>query len=423
MKRKIANGIVIFMLLAVCGIFTGAREGKAVTWSKKTYTVTKGKFKFYAHLSKNKKKSWVYLVKPKKKKASPTSLKFPKKIKKAAVTRIGADMSIMGDGDNEFYKNIFDVWVEYAHGCDGYCRANSKIKTMSLPPALTQIDYTSFSGMSALTKVRIPDKVKVLHAETFYGCRKLKEVKLPKNLSSFSNYLCFDDCPKLDKVTLSRKNKKYTVSNDILMSKDNKTLIWAIPKKTTITVPDTIETIESGAFFNSQVKNIKLGKYVTNLKSSSIMGTKIETISIDEGNPAYAVDGQCIYNKKDASLVVGIAKNAQLVISDKVKKLTGTASLCGSLSEDRQLYLLDIPASVIWLGKNWDEVLPVSGLSKVYFRGATPPQVEKKGGYYAASLPVFCDIYVPKGSLSVYKNWYKKLDLYEDTEKEEWHTF
>lgn len=370
MKRKIANGIVIFMLLAVCGIFTGAAEGKAVTWSKKTYTVTKGKFKFYAHLSKNKKKSWVYLVKPKKKKASPTSLKFPKKIKKAAVTRIGADMSIMGDGDNEFYKNIFDVWVEYAHGCDGYCRANSKIKTMSLPPALTQIDYTSFSGMSALTKVRIPDKVKVLHAETFYGCRKLKEVKLPKNLSSFSNYLCFDDCPKLDKVTLSRKNKKYTVSNDILMSKDNKTLIWAIPKKTTITVPNTIETIESGAFFNSQVKNIKLGKYVTNLKSGSIMGTKIETISIDEENPAYAVDGQCIYNKRDASLVVGIAKNAQLVISDKVKKLTGTASLCGSLSEDRQLHLLDIPASVIWLGKNWDEVLSVSGLAKVYFRGA-----------------------------------------------------
>lgn len=423
MKRKIANGIVIFMLLAVCGIFTGAAEGKAVTWSKKTYTVTKGKFKFYAHLSKNKKKSWVYLVKPKKKKASPTSLKFPKKIKKAAVTRIGADMSIMGDGDNEFYKNIFDIWVEYAHRCDGYCRENSKIKTMSLPPALTQIDNTSFSGMSALTKVRIPDKVKALYGETFYGCRKLKEVKLPKNLSLFSNYLCFDDCPKLDKVTLSRKNKKYTVSNGILMSKDNKTLIWAIPKKITITVPDTIETIESGAFFNSQVKDIKLGKYVTNLKSGSIMGTKIETISIDEENPVYAVDGQCIYNKKDASFVVGIAKNAQLVISDKIKKLTGTASLCGSLSEDRQLYLLDIPASIIWLGKNWNEVLSVSGLGKVYFRGVTPPQVEKKGGYYAASLPVFCGIYVPKASLSVYKNWYKELGLYEYIDKKEWHTF
>lgn len=282
MKRKIVNGIAIFMLLAACGIFIGVREGKAVTWSRKTYTVTKGKFKFYAHLSKDKKKSWVYLVKPKKKKASPTSLKFPKKIKKAAVTRIGADMSIMGDNDPQFYKNIFDIWVEYAHGVDGFCRANSKIRTMLLPSTVTQIDDTSFSGMRALTKVRIPDKVKVLHAETFYGCKKLKEVKLPKNLSSFSNYLCFADCPKLDKVTLSRKNKKFAVSNDMLMSKDKKTMIWAIPKKTTITVPDTVQSIESGAFFNSQVKNIQLGKEVTNLKSGSISGTKIETVTIAE---------------------------------------------------------------------------------------------------------------------------------------------
>lgn len=423
MKRKIVNGIAIFMLLAACGIFIGVREGKAVTWSRKTYTVTKGKFKFYAHLSKDKKKSWVYLVKPKKKKASPTSLKFPKKIKKAAVTRIGADMSIMGDNDPQFYKNIFDIWVEYAHGVDGFCRANSKIRTMLLPSTVTQIDDTSFSGMRALTKVRIPDKVKVLHAETFYGCKKLKEVKLPKNLSSFSNYLCFADCPKLDKVTLSRKNKKFAVSNDMLMSKDKKTMIWAIPKKTTITVPDTVQSIESGAFFNSQVKNIQLGKEVTNLKSGSISGTKIETVTIAEENPVYAVDGQCIYNKRNDSLVVGIAKNEQLVISDKVKKLTKAASLCGSLSEERQLCLLDIPASVVWLGKNWDDVLSVSALAKVYFRGATPPQVEKRGGYYAASLPVFCDIYVPKASLSLYKNWYKKLELYEDTEKEQWHTF
>lgn len=135
------------------------------------------------------------------------------------------------------------------------------------------------------------------------------------------------------------------------------------------------------------------------------------------------MDGQCIYNKRNDSLVVGIAKNEQLVISDKVKKLTKAASLCGSLSEERQLCLLDIPASVVWLGKNWDDVLSVSALAKVYFRGATPPQVEKRGGYYAASLPVFCDIYVPKASLSLYKNWYKKLELYEDTEKEQWHTF
>lgn len=100
-------------------------QEKAVSWDlSETYTVTKLDFRFYAHLSK--------------------------------------------DGD-------------------GYCRDNSKIKTMTLPATVTEIDPTAFSGMRALTKLDIPDNVKVLNAETFYGCSGLREVKLPENLSEISS--------------------------------------------------------------------------------------------------------------------------------------------------------------------------------------------------------------------------------------------
>lgn len=424
MKKKLTGCIGAFACLLVLGIFMGTTGGKAATWNtKKTYTVTKGAFKFYAHLSKDKKKSWVYMVKPKKKKASPAKLDFPKKIKKANVIRIGADMSIMGDHDSEFYKNVFNEWIEHAHKVDGSCRGNRKIKTMLFPSTVTEIDATSFSGMRQLTKVKIPDKVKTLYAETFYGCRKLKEVKLPKNLSTFSPYTCFDDCPKLDKVTLSKKNKTYRIKNDVLLTKDGKTLIWAIPKKKTILVPDTVQVIESGAFYDSHARTIKLGKNVTKLANDSMSGTNIETITVDDANPVYAKDGQCIYRKEDGTLAVAVAKQAELVISNKVKKLTSDATLCGTLSEDRELYLLDIPASVVCLGQDWIFTFRVSTLGKVYYRSPTPPQLEKPSDETSASLPIFCDIYVPKASLSVYQNWYKSIDHFQFVEKGDWHTF
>ena len=400
-------------------------QEKIASWNtSKSYTVTKGSFKFYAHLSKDKKKAWVYKVTTKKKKASPTKLNFPKKIKKVKVTRIGADMSFEPEEDLDFYQNVFGTWVEYAHDCDGYNRANSKIKTMTLPATVTEIERSSFSGMRSLTKVKIPDKVKFLDAEIFYGCQKLREVKLPKSFTEFSSYTCFEDCPKLGKLTISKKNKKFTVKDGLLLSKNGKSLVWVAPKKKTVTVPDHVTTIETGAFYSSNATTVKLGKNISDLQGDCLSGTEIEEITIDKANPVYAKDGQCIYRKTDGLLVVAIAKSAELVISNKVKKITADATLCGTLTEGRDVRLLDIPASVTWLGVEWNFAISVgTGDSKVYFRGATPPQLEEGGGEFNAKLPIFCQIYVPKASLKAYQDWYKSVGEFMYVDEKNWHTF
>lgn len=277
--------------------------------------------------------------------------------------------------------------------------------------------------MHSLKKVKIPDKVKELEGETFYGCKKLQEVKLSKKLVKLEPYTCFDDCPKLNKVTLSKANKHLKIENNTLLTKDGKNLIWVIPKKKNISVPDTVEIIETGAFYSSQAKKIHLGKRVIELQTDCLSGTKIETIDVDKENPVYAKDGQCIYRKDDGALVIGVAKQAKLVISNKVQKLTREATLCGTLSEDRELYLLDIPSSVTWLGKEWVFALPVSALGKVYYRSVTPPQLEKSGNDGDAQLQIFCEIYVPKQSLAAYQNWYRAAGDFDFIDKEDWHTF
>ena len=398
-----------------------AAQEKAVSWDlSETYTVTKRNFRFYAHLSKDGEKAWVYKIEAEEE-AAPTSLDFPNIIKKANVTRIGADMS--DDPEQEFYKNVFDVWVENAHGCDGYCRDNSKIKTMTLPATVTEIDQTAFSGMIALTELEIPDQVKVLNAETFYGCSGLREVKLPENLSEISPYNCFAECPKLDKFTISEKNEKFTVESGVLLTKDGKSLVLVPPKKKTVTIPDSVTTIKTRAFYDSYATTITLGKNVVDLEEACLSGEKIENILIDDANPVYAIDGQCIYRKEDGLLAIAIAKSAELIISDKVKKISADSILCGTLSEDRGVNLLDIPASVTWLGAEWVFAINMGASAKVYFRGTTPPQLEEGGEEFNAKLPIFCKVYVPEESLKAYQDWYKDTGDFKYIEKKDWHTF
>ena len=435
-------GVFVFFVVACCGaavpqttpMLTGLIGGstvKAATYQEKiaswdtsnSYTVTKGGFKFYAHLSKDKKSAWVYKVTTKNKKAAPTKLDFPKKIENVNVTRVGADMSFEPEEDLDFYQNVFGVWVEYAHDCDGYGMANSKIKSMTLPTTVTEIERAAFSGMRALTKVKIPDKVKVLDSEIFYGCKKLKEVKLPKNLTEISSHTCFADCPKLDKLALSKKSKKFTVKNGLLLSKNGKSLVWAAPKKKTVTVPKNVTTIETGAFYSSNATTVKLGKNISNLQRDCLSGTKIKKITVDKANPVYAKSGQCIYRKSDGLLAVAIAKSAELVVSNKVKKITADATLCGSLTEGRGVKLLDIPASVTWLGVEWVFAIHMGASAKVYFRGTKPPQLEEGGEEFNAKLPIFCEVYVPKGSLKAYQDWYKTVGEFSFIEKKDWHTF
>lgn len=420
-KRTIAGVGILFISLCI-GMFAGAAYGRAATWKvgkwdmKGTQTVTKGDFTFKAHISKDKKEAWVYFVEATKQ-DSPAALDFPKEIRKAKVTKIGADMLSVDEVD--FYKNVFGKWVEYAHDADGYCKAIKNVTSMTLPETVTEIDEAAFSGMRALKKVKIPGLVKELHRDTFYGCQKLQEVNLPRKLSYLALDSCFDDCPELTKVTLPKSNQKYVMEDGILLSKNKKKLIWVIPGKSKLTIPKSVTTIASGSFFNCQVDKLHITKNIKKLEINCFSNAVCD-VTVDRANPVYAKDGQCIYRKKDKAIVVGIAKYQMLKISDKIKRIPKEASICGQLSEDGQLEWLDISASVSEIHED-SPILWLSTGSKVYFRRQSPPKLIQ-GSSEGKALPIFCEVYVPAKSLDAYKNWYKKYDCYSTIDKGDWHT-
>lgn len=322
----------------------------------------------------------------------PGNIRFP---------RIGHSYSL-NKGD-EFNCNVFGEWVEYAHGVDGYKDTFKHIEKVVIPSKVTQLEDTAFAGLRKLKKVIFSDAISTISGEVFYGCKSLSSITLPKSLTTIE-HTAFADCNALKKVTLSSECQTMKVKNGCLLSKNGRTLWWVAPGLKKVTVPDTVRVIKEYAAANKVVTKVTLGKKVSDIRAFAFQSRKLKDIQIKKGNKTIAKKDQCIYNKKNGTLLVGIAKNKKLKICSKVKKLDEQVL---SMGGTRYLMRLDIPSSVKTLNGRWTGSIEVSLSGKIFFRGAEPPRVTGAVDESYCYVPIFLKVYVPKKSLKKYKQWYK----------------
>lgn len=396
-------GFLMLLLCLAAGGLLLAKPSKAAGWNEnKMLTVKKGAFTFKAYFSKDKKKAWIYEVVVKPKKGSTKTLKFPARIKGKPVTKLGHSEKL-GE-DEEFYSNIFNVVIEEAHDCDGYRASIKKIQKLVIPKTVKEFTHGTFSGLHALKKVTLPAHVKELPVSLFYGCPKLKSVTLPNKLKEF----CIDsfaDCPSIRTMKISKSNKKFRIKKGVVLSKDNKNLYWVLPMTDKVSIPNQAERIWSGAFGDCGVEKLMLPASVQVLEAGALSCVALTDVRVDDNNPVYARDGQCIYHKSKGELAVAIAKEDKVVISSKVTELNENSSLAGSNRLDR----VDIPVSVKRLVEGWMFFPNIS--CKVYFHSLTPPQiVAELPGYMLCRYPFANPVYVPAAAKDAYIKWAEEHD-------------
>lgn len=209
---------------------------------------------------------------------------------------------------DEGYKSGFII--------DSYsdCHCNAVMEQVILPSTIEKIGERAFANVTHMEEIVIPDSVKEIGAMAFQGCVRLKRVKLPNELKSISAE-CFEDCD-LEKIT----------------------------------IPNSVEAIDWGAFMGHDYDDVNHGSQFTNPNPKLIDHTmlNLKKVVIPSGV------------KTIGKLAFSDCPNlSEVVISDGVKKICGLA-----FSGCKNLVKITLPKSVDEIERNafattpWIESFP-----------------------------------------------------------------
>ena len=223
---------------------------------------------------------------------------------------------------------------------------------------ITSIGYSAFSNCAELTRVSIPDSIKLIGSDAFKGCIGLKNITLPAALTEI-DYCAFEDCSglteieipslvtniaynafygctKLAKIKIDERNKVYDSRNNcnaIIETETNELLTGC---KNSI-VPDSVTSIGFEAFRScTGLTSIIIPDSVTEIGSSAFTGcTGLSDISI--GNSVASIGWNAF---SDCEVVDNIT------IPASVKRIESyTFSGCKGLTK------VHIPKSVYYIGE------------------------------------------------------------------------
>lgn len=146
---------------------------------------------------------------------------------------------------------------------------NRYVKQVRLPKNLETIEYGAFGYCSALTKIQIPDSVTSIGSGAFACCLSLTSVELGAGVKDIGNGV-FAGCSALKTIGLDRKNESFTVDKGVLYDAEKNKIHQYCPGRTesVYDMPETVKSINKYAFWGCQ----DLETIALNSKISEIPG-------------------------------------------------------------------------------------------------------------------------------------------------------
>ena len=133
--------------------------------------------------------------------------------------------------------------------------------------SVTTIGEYAFSYCSSLTSITISNSVTTIEWLAFYRCSSLVEVNIPSSVTTIIER-AFHCCQSLEAINVDENNPNYASIDGVLYDKNITKLIhYPIKhKSTSITIPETITTIEQHAFDDCKsLSSVVMSNSVTNI--------------------------------------------------------------------------------------------------------------------------------------------------------------
>ena len=160
-------------------------------------------------------------------------------------TSYSEGLDFVSNGDGTCYVS----GIGSCSGSASYVQFNLIIPSTSPDgDAVIGIGERAFEDCNMLMSVVIPEGVTYIESDAFFNCYNIESITIPNSLSSIGyNALA---CISLTEITVGENNKNYKAVDNVLYTKDGKTLIkYAAGKADTeFTVPNDVTTIYDYAF-------------------------------------------------------------------------------------------------------------------------------------------------------------------------------
>lgn len=473
MKRFIKiTTIIVFAGIVMLMMLPNQVQAASDKWSSKIAGEDGEDLEYRGFLSKDGKEAWiesVWSIKIYPERTIPEIIVIPETFKGAKVTKIGPDTSYTHDPWDYYDENMFLF--------PNTRLAESIVKEVVLPSTITEIGEYTFNQLHSLEKVNLPKGLEIIDwaafagtairsidlpeglttiTAAFRGCRKLNNVHIPASVKKLTP-LDFRDCRSLTNLTIDKKNKYCIVQNDLVLTKNKKTVLFGlfrckkveIPKTVTkiaedafayaqieeISIPSSVKTIDSGAFLGSKLKKATLHEGLIKIKSGAFVCEYLKEITIPKtvtnmsfafkslvnlkqkiniklkkGNKIYARKGNCIYKKSNHQLVYICPITKKIVISNGIESVPSLPTL--NDNDGAKITSVTYPKTLKKLGIQWLQQQYSFYYNhkkmrrNIIFKGKIPPSIPKK--HFNRKLPNV-RIYVPKKSLDAYKKAFKGI--------------
>ncbi len=220
---------------------------------------------------------------------------------------------------------------------------NTKITSVTIPDSVTSIEANAFQGDTSLTTVKMGSGIQSIGGNAFSGDVSLTSMRLPSSLLSiganaFNNTAldsieipvgvtsigasAFSDMQNLETIKVASGNNAYSSSDGALYNSAGTKLIFVPRAKssitikagttviganamdgnenlTSITIPDSVTTIEENAFSGTGIKSVRIPKATSTIAEQSNWG--IEEINGYAGSAAqyYATSHSILFRTID----------------------------------------------------------------------------------------------------------------------------
>ena len=197
---------------------------------------------------------------------------------------------------------------------------------ITIPSTVETIRSSAFEECLSLTGVTISEGVIAIERNAFQNCKNLKNITIPSSVE-YIQINAFTGCENLKSITIAEDNPSCSAENGVLYDKDKTVLIAWPSANGNITIPSTVETIETSAFEGCRsLTGITIPESITEIESNAFKNcTNLKTITVAKDNPNYLAENGILYNKDKTELIAWPSANGNITIPSTVETIGSSA--------------------------------------------------------------------------------------------------